>query len=403
MAIALAVKEALSSSSMIRKMFEEGAELKKKYGSDKVFDFSIGNPDLEPPPAFHRVFADLAEDDRRGLSKGSHGYMPNAGFGDVREALAKKASAEQGCKIPPSHIVMAVGAAGGLNVVCKSILNPGDEVVVPKPYFMEYRSYVSNHGGKLVEAPSLPDFNLDLAVIEKALSEKTAAVLINSPHNPTGVVYPEKDIAALAALLRRHGERTGRYPYLVADEPYREIAYGVPVPPVLCAYGNSIVVTSYSKSLSLPGERIGYIAVSPEAPDGEDLMAALIYATRVLGFVNAPALMQRVVAKLTGERVAVEVYKKRRDAFMKVLDDAGIEYLKPEGAFYLFCKVPPAGGAAGDDKAFSDCLKKHLILGVPGSSFGAPGWIRFAYCVDESVITSSATAFKEVAAEWRGI
>jgi aspartate aminotransferase len=339
--------------------------------------------------------------------------MPNAGFGDVREALAKKASAEQGCAIPPSHIVMAVGAAGGLNVVCKSILNPGDEVVVPKPYFMEYRSYVSNHGGKLVEAPSLPDFNLDLEAIEKALSGKTAAVLINSPHNPTGVVYPEKDIAALAALLRRHGEKTGRYPYLVADEPYREIAYGVTVPPVLCAYENSVVVTSYSKSLSLPGERIGYIAVAPEAQESEELLAALIYATRVLGFVNAPALMQRIVAKLTGERVAVEVYKKRRDAFMKVLDDAGIEYLKPEGAFYLFCKAPPAdaGGnsaagntnKAGDDRAFSDCLKKHLILGVPGSSFGAPGWIRFAYCVDESVINSSAAAFKETAAEWRGI
>ncbi|MDR2049838.1 MAG: pyridoxal phosphate-dependent aminotransferase [Treponema sp.] len=397
MAIAKAVQEALSSSSMIRKMFEEGAELKKKYGNDKVFDFSIGNPDLEPPPAFHEVFAALAEDDRRGLSPGSHGYMPNAGFGDVREALAKKASAEQGCEVPPSHVVMAVGAAGGLNVVCKSILNPGDEVVVSKPYFMEYRSYVSNHGGKLVEASSLPDFNLDIGTIERSLSEKTAAVLINSPHNPTGVVYPEKDIAALAELLRGHGKKTGRYPYLVADEPYREIAYGVTVPPVLCAYENSIVVTSYSKSLSLPGERIGYIAAGPEVQDKEELVAALIYATRVLGFVNAPALMQRIVAKLTGERVAVDVYRKRRDAFMKVLDGAGVEYLEPKGAFYLFCKVP---GSVSDDRAFSDCLKKHRILGVPGSGFGAPGWIRFAYCVDESVITSSAEAFKAAAAEW---
>jgi aspartate aminotransferase len=311
---------------------------------------------------------------------------------------------------------MAVGAAGGLNVVCKSILNPGDEVIVSKPYFMEYRSYVSNHGGKLVEVPCLPGFNLDIAAVEKSLSEKTAAVLINSPHNPTGVVYPEKDIAALAALLRGHGEKTGRYPYLVADEPYREIAYGVRVPPVLCAYENSIVVTSYSKSLSLPGERIGYIAAGPEARDKEELIAALIYATRVLGFVNAPALMQRIVAKLTGEKVAVEVYRKRRDAFMKVLDGAGIEYLKPEGAFYLFCKAPAANSAAGkkvggdnaigddsavgDDRAFSECLKKHLILGVPGSNFGAPGWIRFAYCVDESVITASAAAFKAAVAEY---
>ncbi|MDR1506563.1 MAG: pyridoxal phosphate-dependent aminotransferase [Treponema sp.] len=411
MAIALSVKQALSSSSMIRKMFEEGAELKKKYG--KVFDFSIGNPDLQPPPAFHRVFEELAADDARGKSPGSHGYMPNAGYGDVREALAKKASAEQGCRVPPSHIVMAAGAAGGLNVVCKSILNRGDEVLVSTPYFMEYKSYVSNHGGVLVEVPALRNFNLDIGAFEKALSGKTAAVIINSPHNPTGIVYPQSDIAALAELLRKHGEKTGRYPYLVADEPYREIAYGVTVPPVLCAYENSIVVTSYSKSLSLPGERIGYIALSPGAGDAEELLAALIYATRVLGFVNAPALMQRIVARLTGEKVAVDVYKKRRDTFMKVLDAAGIEYIEPQGAFYLFCKVPAQtqpgadGGAAdddsaaGDDKAFSECLKKRLILGVPGSGFRAPGWIRFAYCVDENHIASSAGAFKEAAADWR--
>jgi len=412
MPIANAVKEALVSASMIRKMFEEGSELKKQYGPGKVFDFSIGNPDLEPPPAFHRVFSRLAEEDAAGASRGKHGYMPNAGFYEVREALAKKASADHHCAVPASRIVMSAGAAAGLNVVFKSVLNPGDEVVVPKPYFMEYRSYVGNHGGTLVEAASLSGFALDCRAIEEALSAKTAAVLINSPNNPTGVVYSAGDIAALAEILRNHGKKTGRRPYLIADEPYREIAYdGITVPPVLSAYEESIAVTSYSKSLSLPGERIGYIAAGPEISDPENVMGALIYATRVLGFVNAPALMQRIVAELTGERVDVETYKRRRDAFKEVLDKAGIGYAEPEGAFYLFAKVPSQNNAGiqqtaaspPDDKAFSDCLKKRLILGVPGSSFSAPGWIRFAYCVDEKVIRASAAAFKEAADEWKAL
>ena len=392
---------------MIRKLFEEGNELKKQHGPEKVFDFSIGNPDLDPPPAFYRVFSRLAEEDAAGKSKGTHGYMPNAGFPAVRETLAKKASADHHCTVPASHIIMSVGAAGGLNVVFKSILNPGDEVIVPKPYFMEYRSYVSNHGGKLIEAESLSDFALDVRSIERVLSPKTAAVLINSPHNPTGKVYSAADIAALVELLRGYGNRTGRRPCLVADEPYREIAYdGITVPPILSAYEESIVVTSYSKSLSLPGERIGYIAAAPEISGREDLLGAMIYATRVLGFVNAPALMQRMVAELTGERVALEVYERRRAAFKEILDHAGIHYAKPEGAFYFFGKVPPKNAGSkteetGGDEAFSDCLKKHLVLGVPGSGFGAPGWIRFAYCVDEGVIRASAPAFKEAVEEWR--
>ena len=408
MAIAAAVREALGSSSMIRKLFEEGNELKKKHGPEKVFDFSIGNPDLPPPEAFYRGALRFAEEDLRDRS-GVHGYMPNGGFPAVREALAKKVSAEQGCTVPASHVVMSVGAAGGLNVVFKSILNPGDEVIVSRPYFMEYRSYVSNHGGVLVEVPSGPDFGLDLAALEGALSPKTAAVLINSPHNPTGRIYPAAGIAALAALLRRHGGQGGRFPYLVADEPYREIVYdGRTVPPVLSAYEESMVVTSYSKSLSLPGERIGYIAVSPAAAGAEELLGALIYATRVLGFVNAPALMQRMVAELTGERVAVEIYDRRRRAFREVLDGAGISFAEPEGAFYIFARVPrragegdSAEGSPPDDRAFSGVLKKHLVLGVPGSAFGAPGWIRFAYCVDERVIRSSAPALMAAMDEWR--
>jgi aspartate aminotransferase len=384
---------------MIRKMFEEGAMLKKQYGADHVFDFSLGNPDLEPPPAFHRVFLKFAEEDR----KGSHGYMPNAGYSEVREALARKASGEQGVTLDGSCIVMAVGAAGGLNVVFKTLLNPGDEVLVSRPYFMEYRVYAANHGGKLIEVDTLPDFSLDLETIKKKLSPKTAAVLINSPNNPTGRIYPRETIACLAGILRDHGDKYGRMPCLVSDEPYREIAYdNVEVPPILCAYEDSIVVSSYSKSLSLPGERIGYIAVSPAMKDRDDAINALIYATRILGFVNAPALMQRIVAELTFARVDVDIYARRRAAFTRILDDAGIPYAKPEGAFYLFCQVPPRGKTEGvsDDKAFADHLKKHLILGVPGSGFGKSGWLRFAYCMDERIINSSAEAFKKAMESW---
>jgi aspartate aminotransferase len=328
--------------------------------------------------------------------------MPNAGYPDVREALAKKASREHHVSIDGSHIVMAVGAAGALNTVFKTICDPGDEVIVSRPYFMEYRSYTSNHGAKLVEADSLPDFNLDIDAIGSCLSPKTAAVLINSPHNPTGRIYPAGTIADLAALLRAHGEKTGRLPYLVSDEPYREIAYNGEVPPVLSAYSESIVASSYSKSLSLPGERIGYIAVGPEIGGRADLMNGLIYSTRILGYVNAPALMQRIVAELTEAAVDVGIYARRRNAFTAILDEAGIEYAKPEGAFYLFCKVPISKEGRDDsgDGAFVNHRKQHLILGVPGAGFGKPGWLRFAYCIDENIIRAAGDAFKRAMEGW---
>jgi aspartate aminotransferase len=397
MPIAKAIKDALGGGSAIRKMFEEGARLKKLHGEDKVFDFSIGNPDLDPPQAFHNILVKLAAEDK----KGSHGYMPNAGYVDVREALSKKVAREHGVEIDGSHLIMSVGAAGALNVVFKTILNPGDEVIVSRPYFMEYRSYVANFGGVLVEVDSDDDFNLNLEAIEKALSEKTAAVLINSPHNPTGRIYPKETIKALAELLSAHGKKCGRMPYLIADEPYREIVYGGrEVPEILSVYDNSLVVTSYSKSLSLPGERIGYVAVSPSMEDKADMLSALVFATRVLGYVNAPALMQRIVAKLTDAKVDVDIYARRRDAFKSVLDEAGITYAEPEGAFYLFCKVPSAKHSQGGDAEFVNHLKNHLILGVPGSSFGAPGWLRFAYCVDEEIIRNSGNAFKKAMETW---
>jgi aspartate aminotransferase len=391
------IKSALAGSSLVRKMFEEGARLKALHGTDKVFDFSIGNPDIEPPPAFHRTLERLLDEER----PLSHGYMPNAGFPDVREKIAVKAGREQGVTLDGSHILMSVGAAGALNAVLKAILNPGDEVVVARPYFLEYRAYAANHGGHLAEVDAMPDFNLDVERIAAALNEKTAAVLINSPHNPTGRIYPARTIGHLAETLRAHGKKTGRYPYLIADEPYREIVYdGKVVPPVLAAYSEAIVVTSYSKSLSLPGERIGYIALNPVMRDKDEVFAALAYTTRVLGYVNAPALMQRAVAALIDEKAPAAVYGKRRDAFKEALDGAGIAYVDPEGAFYMFAKVPGGGASEGDDGRFVDCLKQHLILGVPGSAFGARGWVRFAYCVDEKVIRASAPAFKAAVAAW---
>ncbi|MCL1836159.1 MAG: pyridoxal phosphate-dependent aminotransferase [Treponema sp.] len=399
MPIAEGIQNALASASMIRKMFEEGNRLKKQHGADNVFDFSLGNPDVDPPPDFYRILLQFAGENKKGV----HGYMSNAGFTDVREAIAKKVSREHQVAADASHIVMSVGAAGGLNTVLKTVCNPGDEVIVSRPYFMEYRYYAANHGAKLVEADSLPGFDLDIGAIEAALSPKTAAVLINSPNNPTGKVYPATTIAALADALRRHGGKTGRPPCLVSDEPYREIAYGIEVPPLLCAYDEAIVVSSYSKSLSLPGERIGYIALSPEISCKDALMDGLIFATRTLGYVNAPALMQRIVAELTEARIDVSVYARRRDAFTAILDEAEIEYAAPEGAFYLFCKIPERkikNEAESNDLAFVNHLKQHLILGVPGSGFGKPGWLRFAYCVDEKIIRASAAAFSKAMESW---
>nr|AGS52393.1 biosynthetic Aromatic amino acid aminotransferase alpha @ aspartate aminotransferase [uncultured bacterium contig00077] len=396
MALAKAVQDSLASSSMIRKMFEEGLQLKKQHGADKVFDFSLGNPDIDPPKEFHDVFVKFAQEDE----KGSHGYMPNAGYMNVREALAKKVCREQNVNIDGCCIIMAAGAAGGLNTVFKAVCNPGDEVIVTKPFFVEYRAYAANHQVKLVEVEAKEDFDLDLSAIGAALNEKTAAVLINSPNNPTGKVYDASSLAALASLLEERGKK-GRTVYLVSDEPYREIAYNVEVPPFLCCYKESIVVSSYSKNLSLPGERIGYIAVNPEISGREDILNGLIYCARVLGFVNAPALMQRIVAQLTEARVDVGIYERRRDAFMKVLDAAGIKYAVPQGAFYLFCQVPPKkSGATATDAEFVEHLKKYLILGVPGTGFGKSGWLRFAYCIDEKIISASGDAFKKAMADW---
>lgn len=400
MPIAPHIKETMSSknASAIRKMFEEGSLLKQKYGADNVYDFSIGNPDLEPPYEVKQTICDVAA----GGVFGSHGYMPNAGYVETRTAMAQKVSKEQNVVLDFSHVVMSVGAAGALNCVLKAILSFGDEVVVPAPFFAEYGHYVRNHGGVLVPVSTKADFSLDTQKIASALTEKTAAVLINSPNNPTGKIYSAYDLSQLSKVLYDHALSCGRKPYLICDEPYREIVYtGFDVPPVFPVYDASVVVSSFAKNLSLPGERIGYIAVNPSCPDANELISACIFTTRTLGFVNAPAFFQRVIALSWNSPTDFSSYEKRRNQLMEILDAASIEYAEPEGAFYMFCKVPP-GKKQGDDGDFCDHLKKHRILCAPGAGFGCPGWFRMAYCVPESTILNSKDVLIRAVADWKG-
>ncbi len=393
MTVAKKMQAFAEKSSWIRKMFEEGARMKAEFGAENVFDFSLGNPDVPPPAKFSEVLKDLAENDKPGV----HAYMPNGGYPYVREALARRLSQEQEVTLDQGDVLMTCGAAGGLNVVMKSLLDPGDEVIILSPFFVEYNFYVDNHGGVTKIVATDEEFNLDIPAIEAALSEKTKAVLINSPNNPTGQVYSAESLKELGQLLDRVGEQFCRSIYLLSDEPYRKIVFDdCEVPSIMATTTNSIVVSSYSKDLSLPGERIGYIAVHPEMKEKAALLDALTLANRILGFVNAPALMQRVVEQLQGVSVDSSIYARRREVFCKVLDEAGFEYVKPKGAFYLFPKTPI------DDVEFCTLLQEEKILAVPGRGFGAPGYIRLAFCIDEDVIARSADAFKRAMAKARG-
>ena len=395
--IAKHIKETINSkgASVIRKMFEEGIILKKKHGDDAVFDFTLGNPDLDPP----KKVVDAIQEEAKDTSHGCHGYMPNAGYPFVREAIAQKITKEQGVAVKGENVIMTVGAASALNCVFKAILNPSDEVIVPAPFFAEYRHYAKNHGGNLVEVPSKSDFSLDLKEIKAHLSEKTAAVLINNPNNPTGKIYSEDEIKSLAEILRENLKKTGRVTYLVCDEPYRAIVYdGAKVAPAFKFYENTVIVSSFAKDLSLPGERIGYIAVNPASDEPEEFIKAVTFALRTLGCVNAPAFFQKVIAKSWDAEVDYSSYKTRRDKLMAILDKCGIEYYRPQGAFYLFCKVPAA--FKGDDGDFCDYLKKYLILAAPGSGFGGKNWFRLAYCVSEKTIVNSEKAFGEAMREF---
>ncbi len=377
-------------SSWIRKMFEEGARMKAEFGADNVCDFSLGNPDLPPPPQFTEVIRRITVDER----PGAHGYMPNGGYPWVKEALAARMSTEQGVTIAGSDMLMTCGAAGGLNVVFKALLNPGEEVILLAPYFVEYNFYLDNHGGvgRIVNTDG--DFNLDLAAIEAAISAKTKAIVINSPNNPTGQIYDADSLSALGKLLENAGRRFGTVVYLIADEPYRKIVFdNTTVPGVMTAYRNSIVVSSYSKDLSLPGERIGYLAVHPEIDDKAELVDALTLANRILGFVNAPALMQRVVAELQGVTIDTAVYARRRESFCAILREAGYTFTAPKGAFYIFPQSPLA-----DDVAFIALLQEQRILAVPGVGFGAAGHFRLAFCVEDEVIRRSAEGFQKAMA-----
>jgi len=393
MPVSKKIHAAMEKSSWIRRMFEEGKERKTKYGAENVFDFSLGNPNLEPPAKFKASLVRLANDS----SPGQHAYMPNAGYEETRQAVAEYLSRHNRPRFSANDVVMTVGAGGALNVVLKTILNPGEEVIIPRPYFVEYNFYLDNHQGVPRIVDTLDDFSLNFDAISEAVCEKTRAVLINSPHNPTGRVYPASHIGELANLLRHHSERMGHPIYLISDEPYRKIVYdGVEVPSVFDAYPESFVVTSFSKDLSLPGERIGYAAANPDMSDRADVTAGMVLCNRVLGYVNAPALMQRVIAELLEESVDIGVYRKKRELLCEGLAAFGYEFVRPEGAFYLFPRAP-----IEDDVAFVSTLQEENILPVPGSGFGGPGHFRIAYCVDDDVIERALPGFGRAMRKYR--
>ena len=393
MTVAQKINTIMTQSSWIRKMFEEGLILKARHGAANVFDFSLGNPNLPPPDKFNDVLRDMVTT----CGLGDHCYMPQAGFPQVCDSVANHLSKEQGVMVEPKNIIMTCGAAGALNVILKTLLDPVDEVVVPSPYFMEYKFYVDNHGGTLRPVPTRDDFSLDLSAIEAAITPQTKAILINSPNNPTGQIYSSESLDRLGAMLANKSKALGRTLYLIADEPYRKIVYdGHEVPSIFKTYNESLVATSYSKDLSIPGERIGFAAINPAATHREQVVAGMTLANRILGFINAPALMQRVVACLQGMSVEVAEYKRKRDLLCEGLASAGYEFVIPPGAFYLFPRTP-----IDDDVAFVRELQQELILVVPGSGFANPGHFRIAFCVDDQTIVNALPGFRDVMRRYR--
>lgn len=392
MAIANKIAGYISRSSWIRKMFEEGERLRQEFGAEHVYDFTLGNPDVEPPEAFHTALKQLANNPLPGM----HRYMNNAGYPETRAAVAGKLAADSGLAVTAEHVIMTCGAGGALNVVLKTILNPGEEVIILAPYFVEYKFYIDNHGGVPVEVwTNRETFRLDLAAIEAAITTKTRAIIINSPNNPTGVIYTAEELAALGELVKRAQARTGHQVYVISDEPYARLAYdGVKVPNIFPLIESSVMVTSHSKDLALPGERIGYLAVNPRMATALQFMEGAVFCNRTLGFVNAPALMQRLVAGLQDASVDSGAYQAKRDLFYTSLTGLGFSMVKPDGAFYLFPQSPLA-----DDVEFVKLAQKHHILLVPGSGFGAPGYFRIAYCVDTAMIERSLPAWEKLAIE----
>ncbi len=392
MTIATKIDTILQRSSWIRKMFEEGARLKAAHGPGNVFDFSLGNPNITAPECFDKALAETACS-----CSGEHGYMPNTGYPHVRESVAKYLTAEQGVAVSQDEVIMTCGASGALNVALKTLLDPGDEVLTPVPCFVEYGFYADNHGGVLQTVPTHPDFSLDLDAMAAAITPRTKVVLINSPNNPTGQIYSRESLVRLGELLATKSADYGRTIYLISDEPYRKIVFDDhQVPSIFAVYADSILATSYSKDISIPGERIGYAALSPTANYREDVMNGMALANRILGFVNAPALMQKIVACLQGTSVDIALYKRKRDLLCEGLAAAGYDFVTPPGTFYLFPRAPIA-----DDVAFVQALQEELILVVPGSGFNGPGHFRIAFCVDDDTIVNALPGFKRVMARFR--
>lgn len=392
--IADKMKQMVSNSSAIRAMFEEGKRLAAIYGEEHVFDFSLGNPNVPAPERVKQAILEILEEEE---PVALHGYTSsNAGYPEVREAIATSLNERFDTHFRGENIVMTVGAAGGLNVALKILLNPGDEVIVFAPYFGEYRSYTANYDGKLVEiSPDTETFQPRLEEFEEKITARTKAVIVNTPNNPTGVIYSEDTIRKIAEILEAKQKEYGTDIYLISDEPYRELAYdGVEVPYLTKYYANTIVGYSYSKSLSLPGERIGYLVIPEEASDSQDLLAAASVATRILGFVNAPTLQQKLIVKCLGEQTDISYYDRNRETLYQGLKKLGFSCIKPEGAFYLFVKSPME-----DEKVFCQMAKEHHILVVPGSSFGCPGYVRMAYCVAYETIVNALPQFEKLAKE----
>ena len=386
------VKGFLGNSSMIRRMFEAGIELKKRYGEDKVYDFSLGNPDLPPPPQIKEAMTELAAESDRPFA---FGYMPNAGEPAARQALAELVSREQGIAVPWRNIVVTVGAAGGINALFRAVLERGDEVICPSPYFVEYGFYVGNFGGRLKPVATKPDFALDTDAIAAAITPATRAVILNSPNNPTGKIYTRAELTAVTDLLRAARAKTGRMIYLIADEPYRFLNFdGAEIPSMLDLYDGAVVIGSFSKSLSLPGERIGYAAVSPKLENADELLGALTLTNRILGFVNAPCIGQRLMKAALGTSADASEYILRRKLMADVLTDAGLTFTMPAGTFYFFPQAPNAM----NDVEFVNMLADERILVVPGSGFGYPGYFRIALCVDTKYIELSRAGFKRAVA-----
>ena len=392
MAIAMKIASQISKSSWIRKMFEEGERLRHEFGADKIYDFTLGNPDVEPPESFSRELLALAQNPLPGM----HRYMNNAGYAETRSAVAEKISMDAGLTVPTDNIIMTCGAGGALNVVLKTILNHGEEVIILAPYFVEYKFYIDNHGGVPVEVWTNHDtFQLDIDAIEKAITAKTRAIIICSPNNPTGVIYPANSLKRLGDVLKKIHEKNGHLIYVISDEPYARIAFdGLHVPNIFPLVESSIIVTSHSKDLALPGERIGYLAANPRMATAGQFIEGAVFSNRVLGFVNAPALMQRLVAKLQNESVDISSYQVKRDLLVNELSGMGFAMVKPDGAFYIFPKSPLA-----DDVEFVKLAQKHHILLVPGAGFGAPGFFRIAYCFDIGIIERSLPAWSALAKE----